>query len=143
MIVNGLKLPSLLLEVISNNKWKVPEDTRKLKEITMVNNPQYFNFLNLDRIDKETNNARALFLDGFGSIYNIDSSEIKGENITDLSVLDIDKSVMIIVNDDEQAIFLDYRHNESEPTVVYQNPEGHWVTIANSFEEFVVKIGLI
>lgn len=71
---------------------------------------------------------------------------------SDAAVHELDPELVIDIGDfglgSDSPILLDYRHNRIEPSVIYlkwdETParENHWVTVAETFEEFASLIGL-
>jgi hypothetical protein len=146
--VNNLPLPPLLIELITNGEWKLPGNIGQLRELTRVNHPEDFSFLGVDGMIRETDGARRLTTDlQQAQGYGLYSSKQLGDSAMNSQQLDVDMAVLITVNWDEEAIFLDYRISKENPSVVL----AHWPDnkapavhrqIARDFAEFVVKIGL-
>lgn len=70
----------------------------------------------------------------------------------DAAIHEINPELAIDIGDfglgSDSPILLDYRRNRTEPSVIYlkwdETParENHWVTVAETFEEFAALIGL-
>gem|GEM_PF-2861852 len=146
MLINNLPLPDSLIELLSSGKWERPIDVNKLKELTKFESPQYLIFLGLASIEGETNSAIELVTEGYGRYYSINSSRATGRSIVNSNTLDVDKALIIAVNQDEEVICLDYRESLEAPIVVvsvYQHgTECEFKVIAETFDEFAIKIGL-
>ncbi|MEL6403112.1 MAG: hypothetical protein AAFR81_02005 [Chloroflexota bacterium] len=78
-------------------------------------------------------------------LYGIDSSKNTGKPITKLSILDVDKSLFIAGNHDEETIALDYRNNPQIPCVrgSFISNIAEWILLADTFTEFAIKVGLL
>lgn len=146
--VNNLPIPLLLTELITSGAWKLPSDVSHLQELAQVNHPEEFSFLGVDGMIRETDGARQLATDPQQAHgYGLYSSRQSGASATNSQQLDVDMAVMIAVNWDEEAIFLDYRANKENPSVVLaywpdNKAPAAYRQIATDFAEFVAKIGL-
>jgi hypothetical protein len=148
VFINGLKLPSLLVEMVEDGRWKRPENIEKLSQLTGVARPMEFNFESFEGMARETEGARNLASDEETSaIYNLYSSKEHPSYKKNEGALDVDLAVLIIVNWDEEAVFLDYRPDKNEPSVrlaywsTENNAQNHRL-LANNFASFAAKIGL-
>lgn len=105
--------------------------------------------MDVEGMKRETNGLRKIEADPtYAPIYGLTSSTRLGHAISNSRLLDIDLAVMIAVNWDEEAIYLDYRDDIDAPTVVL----AHWPDersnachrrIAENFDEFVEGIRLV
>ena len=146
--INGFPLPNLLCDLIESDQWRRPDDVSALRELTRVERPEEFSFMDPDRMARETDAARKLAANPVQArIYGIRASRDMQQPIADDTALDIDRAIMIAINWDEDAIFLDYR-NTLDPTVMLSYwPEDAGTVlyreIAASFDNFATRIGLI
>jgi len=148
VFINGLKLPSLLVEMVEEGRWKRPENIEKLSQLTGATRPMDFNFESFDGMKLETEGARNLASDEETSaIYNLYSSKEHPSYKKNEGTLDVDLAVLIAVNWDEEAIFLDYRVDRNEPSVMLaywlteDGPQSHRL-LAEDFASFAAKVGL-
>lgn len=146
--VNGLSLPTDLLRLIAEGRWQRPTNVCGLAELTEVSRPEDFTFLGVEGMRRETAGACRLAADPqMAALYGLDSSRQRGRPVEDRRVLDTDLAVLIAVNWDEEAIFLDYRSGMSDPSVVLawypddRSPASHR-EIAPVFSDFTRRIGL-
>lgn len=143
--INGLPLPSGLVRLIEAGQWTRPADTTALRELTGTSKSD-FDFAGPEWMERETAGVRQLASSEFADGYGLASSRRLGRAIGDPSILDVDLAVLIAVNWDEEAIFLDYRPSLTRPAVAVSTwekdgPNVHR-RIAKDFDEFVGKIGL-
>lgn len=144
--INGLELPSLLLDLLAKGKWELPEKQEKFKNlfkhtlaVQSINGLLY----SLKTMKSET------------KVFQEDSPDLvlmfHGQKDSDFNPGDIDPTKIICIGDlglgSDQPIALDYRLDESNPrviTILWRSlPEGNrWITISENFEEFVEMIGL-
>lgn len=141
MEVNNLLLPNELVELISQGKWELPDNPNELERLTGVNN---FIFLAPFNMSLETKNSHDLINRGLGYAFNLRSSKKEGNPILDLEALDVDLSVMIAIDLNENILCLDYRSNPENPRVVGLITEKlRWIEVAPDFKSFAVAIGLM
>lgn len=143
--VNGLPLPPLLVEMLETGRWKPPQNSSRLRELLdwkRIDNA----FLNIEGMERETAAGHRLYEHGYADLYGLDSSKRKGVSEVEDTFLDVDKSVLIAMNYDEEGIFLDYRRNPDNPSVVasfdYDNGRFRYKTISPDFFSFVELLGL-
>ena len=147
MIINGLTLPTLLCGLVEAQAWKRPDDSDLFREVVQVENPNDFAFLDFDGMKRETDAACALAADSaMARIYGLLPMAQRETLVVGEALLDVTKAVMIAINWDEDAIFLDYRQSP-EPLVVLlswsdASREAARRTLAPNFGEFVRRIGL-
>ena len=146
MQVNGLELPERLIQLTKSRRWKRPADTHVLAELTGAAKPEDFTFLNLKRVAAETGGMLSLWREGHGNYYNLTSAN-DPDRSTDSRLLQVERTVLIAVNWDDEAICLDYRESLDEPKVVCgtwpPDPEPcQWKVIAETFDAFVEKLAL-
>jgi hypothetical protein len=146
MNVNGLPLPKLLLELLEQGRWKRPSDTTALSQLTGSEHAEDFDFLDVDGMRQETDPEHLINDEESAYIYGLASSKRKGTPITDSTILDVDNSVLIVINWEEEAICLDYRTSYDDPRVVISlwesNQPARWKVIAPDFSSFVSQLGL-
>ena len=142
--INGLPVPQLLLDLISQNRWRHPGDDILRRLVPGLYEPvcDPVEFLPFDRMelesrshmhDRETMNC---FKERAGSV----------EVVPALPWIDIEKRFFIAVcavPGADVGIALDYRPSAETPCVVAlcysgdPNGEFYWVHVADSFDEFV------
>ncbi|MCP4539578.1 MAG: methyltransferase domain-containing protein [Chloroflexi bacterium] len=144
--VNGLLLPKLLLDLLEQGRWKRPCDTTVLSQLTGSEHADDFSFLDVDGMRRETNSEHLINDEKLAHIYGLASSKRKGIPITDPTILDVDNSVLIAINWEEEAICLDYRTSYDDPRVVVSVWEGNqparWKVVAPDFSSFVSRLNL-
>ena len=146
MIVNGLKIPARLIELIESGRWKCPDDVSVLTEMSGAGYPEGFRFASLDGLIRATAANIELRKRPYGHLYGLTSSNDPNAP-RDSDLLDVDRAVLIAGNYDEEVIALDYRENLDEPKVVANTPFPHqgparWRVIALTFDEFADRLGL-
>lgn len=144
--VHGLRLPPGLVRLIETGRWRRPADTTMLRELTGTRRSE-FDFAGPEWMERETAGTRRLAANPQDAkLYSLASSRILGHSIDDPSILDVDLAVLIAINWDEEAIFLDYRPSLDRPAVVVSTWENGGPNIhrriAEDFDEFAAKIGL-
>lgn len=144
-IVNGLKLPARLVELMETGRWKRPTDVTVLAEMTGVDWPESFFFDDVAGMIRETpTKDKFLYQEGLAPLYGLISSSDPNAP-SDPDLLDIDRAVFIAGNPDEDVIVLDYTQNLDEPKVIC-NTRNHiglrWKVIAATFDEFADRLGL-
>jgi hypothetical protein len=146
MIVNGMKLPARLVELMASGRWKRPADVSVLAEMTGAGLPEGFSFDPLEGMIRETSGMHKLPFEGYDYLYGYTSSrDLHAPR--DPALLDVDYAVLIAGNHDEEAIALDYRESLDEPKVVCdywsRDDKGlRWKVIASTFDEFADRLGL-
>jgi len=134
-------LPEYLIYLMESNLWVAPKDQAILFELIGSLGDINFRFLNISEMASYVEQNRFLIDEGFGDNYGIQSSKLLGHPILDSKILDIDLSIVIADNHNEEAITLDYRNSIEVPRVMAQvGDDDNWKIIANSFEEFFQKI---
>jgi hypothetical protein len=147
MEINGLPVPKLLQQLIEQGRWKRPADTTILEELTGSRQAKEFDFLDVDGMRRETSSEDLIGNSDMARIYGLASSERSEAPIADPAVLDVDKSILIAVNWNEEAIGLDYRTSNANPRVVVSywpsnTRPAKWKVIAPDFTSFVLQLGL-
>lgn len=149
MKVKNFELPRRLCQLINSGRWSTPRHGEALSRITKTDNVDDFAFLLPDDMAVETETIKRLAVDPEQSkVYALRSSRKEARPITDRTVLDVDRAVMIAMNWDEQAIFLDYRSEDDEPSVVLSNwtEVNGWAShrrIAANFDDFARRLGML
>ncbi len=136
MEINGLKLPEYYQELVEKLGWDSFKEVVK-KAIVNVSTSRYkdeYRVLTLEGMRVYTEELRGISKSDVAKYYGLQSS-----NGSD--TIDIDHSIIIAVNDDEDAICLNYERdtNNSEVKEIFSLPKGHcqWVVIASNFEELL------
>ncbi|MCJ7622455.1 MAG: hypothetical protein MUO76_03050, partial [Anaerolineaceae bacterium] len=120
------------------------DDLSKLLELTGFINDGELTFLGYDGIKRESHKELVANTD-MANLYGVASSKLIGEDITDLSFLDVDNALIIVVNYSDDAIALDYRESKSSPKVLANYDAEkclRWRLVANNFQAFVDAIGI-
>ena len=149
-LVNGLQPPTLLLKMLREGLWVYPGDERLFQVIPFFEERDSLIFLaNLDEMRNATDpfiaddkESSEIFREARGSI---------DRRASNLPWLDYEKSFFIGINGipgPDVGIALDYRINSFQPRVVASNwhteePGCVWQVVANTFAEFVIKLGAI
>lgn len=143
MILQNLKLPALLLDMIGTQKWYQPQNLNIVRMMMKgASQNTRIDFLKIEEIDSETTGIKNLFYEYDESEnYGLASSKITGRMINDVSVIDADKCLVIIATPNEDFIYLDYRYDNDHPfvsaTECIANAHYSHYKVANSFEELV------
>jgi hypothetical protein len=141
--INGLPVPQLLLDLVSQGRWRHPGDDALRNLAPGLYSPVYdpVEFLSLDRMVRESRsdvydrNTMETFKERAGST----------DEVPDLPWIDIEKRVFIAVcaPGADVGIALDYRPSPDNPRVValcYSgDPSGefYWTHVSDSFDDFV------
>jgi hypothetical protein len=146
MLVNDLRLPAHLIELLEEGCWNRPSNIGVLAELTGAERPEDFSFNSLDGMSRETAGMMHLWKQGYGHSYSLTSSDDSAIS-SNPDLLVINRSVLIVGNWDEEVICLDYRESLSEPRVVcgiWPDSQGvcRWKVIAPTFESFAEHLGL-
>ncbi len=146
MKINNLPVPKLLQELIEQGHWKMPKDLTVLKKITESENISNFNVLDFDGMQRESSFDHLIDDQKIADIYGLASSKRLGKTITNTEILDVDKSILIAVNWNEEAISLDYRTEYDDPRVMISiwedDQKMRWKMIAPKFTSFAEKLYL-
>lgn len=159
-IINGLKLPSKLIELLKNDKWKAPKDKSGVKKILEL--PTYlkgrfwefdifgdFETYSLSLIRNESIAVKTWkdkkWIKSAGSMFLGDSDEIVKPG-----VIDVNKALLIanLGHGSDSPFTLDYRDDLDNPSVMIirwgeePNIDNRWMKIANSFDEFIEIVGI-
>lgn len=135
MEINGLKLPEYYQELVEKLGWDSFKEVVK-NAISKVSTSRYkdeYRVLTLEEIKLVTEDYRELSKHEGEKIYGL-----QGSNNQDS--IDLDYSLIIAVNKDEEAVCLNYERDINNPEVKEAFwPKGHcqWVVIASSFEELL------
>jgi hypothetical protein len=154
MLINNLPLPALLLELIAQNRWGVPEnaDEEQFAKIFKHGSPTTkTRFFNPKEMKAKTNfllkhpeEYRTSFFKDMSSMENkIFPKYIEPEKaiiIIDLYNLSIPKNPDMTVI----PICLDYRTSSDNPCVIMypDDRELYWMEISPTFEQFVKDLKL-
>ena len=139
--INNLPLPNKLVQLVKKGQWMRPTDWSKLNSMTNFINIDDLNFLGYEGMEQESQPSNLVKDEKLAQIYGLGSSLLTGQEITNPRIIDIDKSVVIAVNYDEDVICLDYREDLTNPKVsANQWNEDQkiweWKTIAPDFATF-------
>ena len=144
--INGWRLPTLLLAMIDDGRWKHPGDEVMQRTIPFLRDA--VDFLTIDGMRRESTGRLADDPD-LSKLYHERRGNKSSEPI-ELPWLDADKAVFIAVNrvaGEDVAIVLDYRGNPSDPRIVASNWTTDysaclWREVAVTFSDFVRMIGI-
>ena len=131
--INGLPLPSELLRLLDDGRWQAPADMGLLNDV-FRDKPFQPSFYTLDQMRVENKNWPAETRPQY--VGSHDPLDPPG---------DIDPRRSILIGDlgPDMPFALDFR-NEGIPQVVYLFSGGdRWKTVARSFPELVVLLGLL
>jgi len=142
--INGLPLPTLLLELLKSNQWRHPGDEILRSFIPFLREP--VDFLSLEQMHFE---SQWLMADDPRSSHLFHEARVsKQVEPISLPWLDVEKAVFIAVNrfpGSDIGIALDYRTSFDDPCVVasdWWSTPGCciWQEVAPSFSEFVKRL---
>ena len=142
--INGLPVPQLLRDLVSQDRWRHPGDDALRELIPGLYKPVHdpVDFLPFDRMAREScckpysDEFMTLYKEGVGSI----------SDVPDLPWVDIEKRFFIAVcaiPGADVGIALDYRLSPDEPRVVAlcysgdPNGDFYWTHVSDSFGDFV------
>jgi hypothetical protein len=147
-VINGLPLPSLLISLIQEGRWKYPGRTVMRTAIPddlvgPIDLP--IKFYSLENIRSETSRHLRDFEDDLiTDIFHLLKGSTSGSK---LPWLDIEKCLFIagseVIGDDIE-IALDYRTNPTDPRVVISDWRDGcwWAEVTATFTEFVARLDL-
>jgi hypothetical protein len=130
--INGLPLPQTLVDAITEGQWRNPgtDALRRVFREAPVD-PTFYGFRRLER-----ENARWRKEDDPAYFGRPDGKQPPGD-------IDPEQSLLIGDMGPDLPIALDFRASPDDPRVLYLHSGGDsWITIAASFEELLVKLGL-
>ena len=142
-VVNGLPLPTLLIELLQQGKWKHPGEDIIQDVIPFLHAPMQF-MVDSDWMNSETR----CFDDDLDDELFHQTRGSKSSAPIELPWLDCERMVFIAIckyPGDDVAIALDYRTNSDDPRVVasdLQDNEYYWREVTPTFTEFVERLGL-
>jgi hypothetical protein len=140
--IRGLKVPSLLIRMISEGRWQHPGDAAIRRIMPYMVDPLIF-LTSLDVMERE---SRVAIADGGGPLRIHRGSTWPGE--PGLPWLDIERAIFVAINQipgDDVAVALDYRADSIVPRVVasdWTDNEYSWRVVAESFDEFVRELAM-
>ena len=154
-IINGLKLPPLLIELLENEEWKAPSNKSGIKKILELpeqfkrrfaefNYYADFETYNLGLMTSESIAAKK-WTEGVGSmLLGAIDEEVKPGTI------DTEKAILIadLGYGSDSPFVLDYRDDINDPSVMLirwgEDPEkdNRWMKIAVSFDSFIKETGI-
>jgi hypothetical protein len=144
--VNGLPLPSRLVRLMGEDRWRHPGDEVLRRLIPFLTEPVDF-LMTIEAMALESQGHVAGHPDSWS---REGMKEMRGRhrNVPDLPWLDVDRCVFIAVNrvaGADVGIALDYRTSVEDPRVVasdWQDTEHFWRAVSPTFSEFVDALGL-
>jgi hypothetical protein len=147
ILVDELPLPSYLVQLISQDRWKTPTDQTLLKQLTGFTGKTPIDFLSVKNMIRADLLPHLIANPKMARIYGCASSSRTGQEIIEPGILDVDKAIFIAMNWDEEGICLDYRPSLENPRVVSGILEKNknciwWKTIAKDFKSFADDLGL-
>ena len=144
--VDGLPLPEYLVQLVKEDRWRVPADTTTLKQLAEFTGNSDICFISVEYMVRLNQRTDLLRDPKLAKIYGLASAAQMGQEVTQPGVLDADKAIMIALNWDEEAICLDYRLNLGKPCVmsgpIVESKNNVWKKIAEDFKSFPDHIGL-
>ena len=134
--INGHVLPSGLLNMIRDGRWRCPEDQSKIDALFPEREEFYpYSFETMERETKGLCGQSEVMWLGLA-----DATNPPGDIDPQQAVLIADLGIGY-----DQAIALDYRVTTEDPRVLtlhWRRDSNRWIEIAHNFEEFAKLIGL-
>jgi hypothetical protein len=145
--VNGLPVPSLLVELLKQHRWRHPGDEALRDLIPFLREPVDF-LTSVEAMRRESAGSLANE-PRFAKVFHMARGSRSAEPVS-LPWLDVELSLFVAVNrfpGDDLAIALDYRTDATDPRVVAsdwdEGPGGcEWREVAPSFSQFVRTLGV-
>ena len=139
MIVNGLKLPAYLINLVESGHW--PPQGSGLADVTPIKHPEDLEFYTVDKMELATVGMMLVVQTSYADLYGIAQPESP-----DPRRIPVDRAVFMAGEWSEEVICLDYCENLDEPKVVLghvpvDETESRWQVIAETFEEFAALLG--
>ncbi len=159
-IINGLKLPSKLIQLLENDEWKAPYDKSGIKKILELPKDLKGRFDEFDDYaDFETYDLKLMTNESIAAKnwQNADWLEDMGtmflgapDEIVIPGTIDVEKSIIIadLGSGSDSPFTLDYREDIRNPSVMIirwgedSAKDNRWMKIAVSFDSFIEKIGI-
>jgi hypothetical protein len=145
--INGLEVPSLLVELLEQHRWRHPGDEALRHLIPFLREPVDF----LTSVEAMRRESAGSLADEprFAKVFHMARGSRSAEPVC-LPWLDVELSVFVAVNrfpGDDLGIALDYRTDATDPRVVASDwddgPGGcEWREVAPSFSQFVRTLGV-
>jgi hypothetical protein len=141
--INGLPLPSLLIEMLRSGRWLHPGDEALKRLIPFLDDPISF----LQDVETMRRESPKHFAGDLAMARTFQFVDNPAEG-SDLPWLDVHRAVFIAVNrvpGDDVAIALDYRTDLANPRVIasdWDDEKGvcRWREVAPSFSAFVERL---
>jgi hypothetical protein len=153
--VLGHQLPPVLVKLIEEGKWGnrqyLPTPLLNMMLAKAGLRPVELD-MDMDSVEtmvRETTGAKIPYIDDpeerlrMSERYSQASSKELGHEVKDDGIIDIDKTIFIAGNHDEDVLCLDYRNNPENPHVIAWIRAGAWTKIAPDFETFARELGLV
>ena len=143
MKINGLNLPSLFVDTISEGRLKREIGSWKLiRDIDAFGNPLETSlgevFDTYERIRKETDELPTGFkADGY---YGEPALDLEGPGAIP-DILDFSKILCFAISGDGSPFCFDYRENIDEPSVIWWD-DVYWRRVAQNFGSFLALFSL-
>ena len=135
--VDGLQIPQILVAMIHEGRWVVPDDPRLLTSV-FGEDPQQPTFYQLNGIERE-NRAWHSEMDPETREWYVGLKSV-GKPPGDIDPV---RSLLIGDLGPDQPFALDYRTSATAPSVIYLTSRNGWVEIAPNIEVLLqlLKIG--
>jgi|GEM_PF-1926989 len=157
VIINGHKLPDLLVKFINQGKWvhgeKLPESKLKnlLKKSRLESISVWMNGIesmkrnHLRHFYQHDDEFDSDYIPDMEKVYGVRSSKYSGKPISEAQYLDVDNAVLIAdTGFNEDMIHLDFRSNSDDPRVLaYIGAAYEWTTIAPDFTTFAKELNFL
>ena len=145
--INGLPLPSLLLDLLRSGRWKTPPDELVRNAIPRLKEPVNF----LPSVERMAFESQGLLADSERTA--LLSHEYRGSTCIEkpLPWRDVERSVLVAVNRQAGAdlgVALDYRSGVEDPSVLVSDwwtgdHTCHWSMVSKTFSEFASLLYLL
>ena len=145
--MNTLPLPPLLLELIAQDRWQHPGDTRVHAMLPWIDDPLDL-VIDFQRPAFGVDCAMLAHMPGSGDFMHLACGSLTARPIV-IPWIDLEQVVWIMVNrevGDDQAVALDYRTSHVDPRVVASHWDRMmgccWREVTPTFSDFVQQLGL-
>lgn len=159
-IINGLKLPSLLIELLENNEWKAPSNKSGIKEILQLPEQlkgkfdEFDDYADFETYDLDLITSESLAVKKWPTADWLKDSGVMFlgayDEVVKPGIIDVEKAILIadLGHGSDSPFTLDYRDDINNPSVMIirwgedATIDNRWMKIADDFDSFVKKIGI-
>ena len=159
-IINGLKLPSLLIELIENDGWKAPSNKLGIKEVLELpvqlkgRFDKFEDYSDFETYDLGLIKSESLAVKKWPNADWLEDSGVMfmgaNDEVVKPGIIDVEKAILIadLGHGSDSPFTLDYREDINNPSVMIirwgedATKDNRWMKVADDFDSFIKKIGI-